>query len=154
MKRERFPIRKGLLPLISHAVTQHYACFEQAPLRRPIGRGVTVSPAGQARTWGLANLKVSPSLWSLLGLVVGLLTLAQQATLLDWNFSDQMPHHAVPPTEKLIPDDSSPDGNLSAVTGLTVGDCDLPPTTVIGAIALTDACLWPIRYLERPRLLT
>ena len=102
----------------------------------------------------MANLKMFTSLCSLWGLMMGLLLLAQQATPIAWNFSDCLPHHEVPPTERPILDGSSPDGNPAVVTGLTVEDGDLPPTTVIGTIALIHACVWPTRYLERPRLLT
>ena len=106
------------------------------------------------RIRAFANSKTFSSLCWLLGLMVWLLVLAQQDTLSPRTHLSWMAHHVAPPTENLILSDSSPDTNPSAITGLTVEDCYLPPTPLISSIALTYSCLWPTRFLERPQLLT
>jgi len=85
---------------------------------------------------------------------MGLLALTQLAALMTWNVADWLPHHIVPSPESPLLDNSHPDGDSLAIVGLTMVDDDLPLTTVIGLIALVHVCLWPTRYLERPRLLT
>jgi hypothetical protein len=86
--------------------------------------------------------------------MVGLLVLTQLTASSAWNVSDWLLYLMLRPTDSLTLDDSYPDGDPLAIMGRTVGDDDLPLTPVLGIIPLVSICLWPTRYLTRPRLLT
>ncbi len=126
--------------------------------RRSVRQRLPVSPAKQ--TW--AQLFAAPRTLSLLlsqlracalvTLVLGFL--AQPGALLTWLPPGRMPWFVPLPCPSLVVEDDSPEGAPPGAMVLPVGAPCAPPATVLGTVALTHACFWPICYFKRPQLLT
>lgn len=125
------------------------------------GRDLPSSPAGP--TW--TRLSVDPrapsrllaSIWALMALLAGILGLALLGGLITEILSDRMARHVVLPSESLPLTDGAPDyrpDHPAAITLLPVVNCCLSLVMIIGTLALMHTCLWLIRYLGRPQLLT